>query len=133
MDLFSNDNIIKLNAFDFCHSKVRKGKRAMWCINCRLVYIKDSGEDAICLYCNQKSYAITEVLLSSNNKELAKPEEDQLEWNESIFNLMVDDLKRQVAKCESCYEWTHPISNKHVRKCRCELRIYSKHHQKLLS
>lgn len=134
MSLFSEENAIKLNAFDFCHSKVRKGKRAMWCPTCRLVYVKNSSEDNLCLYWTEKSsYTITEVLLSSNNKDQKTPTEGQLKWDESLFKLMIEDLKKQVSKCDSCFEWRHPISNTQVRKCRCELRIYSKHHKKLIS
>lgn len=131
MDLFDEENTIKLNAFDFCHSKVRKGKRAMWCSHCRLVYIKDSSDDAVCSYCKNPSYAITEVLLSSN-KQPTVVGTHKLEVNLTVFNMMIKDLRKQVSKCDSCYEWTHPISNNQVRKCRCELRIYSKHHQKLI-
>jgi hypothetical protein len=65
------------------------------------VYIKDSKEDAVCSYCENDSYAVTGVLLSSNNKDKDDVPEGELAWNEGLFNTMIGDLKKQVYKCES--------------------------------
>ena len=126
MDILDEQDIIKLNAFDFCHSKVRKGKRAMWWPSWRLVYIKESADESLCQYCNNKTLTITEVLLSNNDTKSDKADPTLA----GVFDQMMEDLTKQVAKWESWSEWTHPISNKQLRKCKCELRVFSRQHQK---
>ena len=109
MDILEDEDIIKLNTFDFCHSKVRKGKRAMWCINWRLVYIKDSSDDSICIYWKQVSYIITDILINSNKINFVQNSKNEVESRDDACRKMMEDLKKQVAKCENCSEWIHPI------------------------
>lgn len=69
----------------------------MWCAVCRLVYIKESAVESLCQYCSSKTYTITEVLLSDNEAK-QEPADPQLA---GVFALMMEDLTKQVAKCES--------------------------------